>query len=383
MPYFSFSLNNSFPNSQLNKNLIDYKLKINTLYYSKDTNIWKILNKKKNSIHILSLKFEVRNEYIKNSKSVIFFLPPSIGLGDAIEYALAIEKIIKEKIFKKIGVAFVGNYKFIFSNLFKIKNVYESTINQIDLNKFDTCFHFSKEILSINNQKNNRANIEKDVCDFFNIKISKSNKKEVRKITKITLFPISSSPIRTMPFYLVNSIIEKLSNKIKIDVVVDKLYPTSNYLIKNIDTENINLVFHEKISDLVRIVKKIDYGIFMDSGPLHLAKKLNKNGLLIETSVSHKILLNNNKNIDVIKNSFSSDFCSAPCGLINIFNLNDSLGCYETNHITKKELGDIKNFKPLQRGNLKESYIKFMEHPVGCVKDIDLKKILNTIENLL
>ncbi len=383
MPYFSFSLNNSFPNSQLNKNLIDYKLKINTLYYSKDTNIWKILNKKKNSIHILSLKFEVRNEYIKNSKSVIFFLPPSIGLGDAIEYALAIEKIIKEKIFKKIGVAFVGNYKFIFSNLFKIKNVYESTINQIDLNKFDTCFHFSKEILSINNQKNNRANIEKDVCDFFNIKISKSNKKEVRKITKITLFPISSSPIRTMPFYIVNSIIEKLSNKIKIDVVVDKLYPTSNYLINNIDTENINLVFHEKISDLVRIVKKIDYGIFMDSGPLHLAKKLNKNGLLIETSVSHKILLNNNKNIDVIKNSFSSDFCSAPCGLINIFNLNDSLGCYETNHITKKELGDIKNFKSLQRGNLKESYIKFMEHPVGCVKDIDLKKILNTIENLL
>ena len=121
----------------------------------------------------------------------------------------------------------------------------------------------------------------------------------------------------------------------------------------------------------------------MDSGPLHLAKKLNKNGLLIETSVSHKILLNNNKNIDVIKNSFSSDFCAAPCGLINIFNLNDSLGCYETNHITKKELGDIKNFKPLQRGNLKESYIKFMEHPVGCVKDIDLKKILNTIENLL
>ena len=74
MPYFSFSLNNSFPNSQLNKNLIDYKLKINTLYYSKDTNIWKILNKKKNSIHILSLKFEVRNEYIKNSKSVIFYI---------------------------------------------------------------------------------------------------------------------------------------------------------------------------------------------------------------------------------------------------------------------------------------------------------------------
>ncbi len=383
MPYFSFSLNNSFVNSQLHKDLINYKLKINTLYYSKDTNIWKILNKKKNSQHILSLKFEVRKKYIKNSKSIIFFLPPSIGLGDAIEYALAIEKIIKKGIFKKTGVAFVDKYKFIFSNLFKIKNVYEGTIKQKDLKEFDTYFHFSKEILSINNQKNNRANIEKDICDFFNIRIIKPNKNQIRKITKITLFPISSSPIRTMPPYLVNSIIEKLSDKIKIDIVVDKLYPTSKYLINNVKSENINLVFHKKISDLVRIVKNIDYGVFMDSGPLHLAKLLNKNGLLIETSVSHKILLNKNRNIDVIKNSFSSDFCAAPCGLINIFNLNNSKGCYETNKITKKELDNIKNIRSLQRGNLKESYNKFMEHPVGCVKNIDLNQILNTIENLL
>ena len=101
-----------------------------------------------------------------------------------------------------------------------------------------------------------------------------------------------SEPNFNLPY--INSIIEKLSNKIKIDVVVDKLYPTSNYLINNIDTENINLVFHEKISDLVRIVKKIDYGIFMDSGPLHLAKKLNKNVKIISNNKKTKNYVSKN-----------------------------------------------------------------------------------------
>ena len=58
----------------------------------------------------------------------------------------------------------------------------------------------------------------------------------------------------------------------------------------------------------------------MDSGPLHLAKLLNKPGALIITSVDEKILLNKLSNIEPIKNNFKSNYCSAPCGLTNIFN---------------------------------------------------------------
>ena len=39
-----------------------------------------------------------------------------------------------------------------------------------------------------------------------------------------------------------------------------------------------------------------------------------------------------------------------------------------------------KNKTTFQRGNLKKSYNHFMSNPVGCVKNIDLKKILNTIK---
>ena len=60
-------------------------------------------------------------------------------------------------------------------------------------------------------------------------------------------------------------------------------------------------------------VEKIDFGIFMDSGPLHLAKLLNKPGALIITSVDEKILLNKLSKIIPIKNNFTSNYCSAPC----------------------------------------------------------------------
>ena len=76
---------------------------------------------------------------------------------------------------------------------------------------------------------------------------------------------------------------------------------------------------------LFQQLKKIEYGIFMDSGPLHVAKMFNKKGLLIETSVSSKILLRNYKMIKGIENTFSSHFCKAPCGLTDIFNHNNNM----------------------------------------------------------
>ena len=39
-------------------------------------------------------------------------------------------------------------------------------------------------------------------------------------------------------------------------------------------------------------METIEYGIFMDSGPLHLAKLLRKRGTLIITTVGQDILLN-------------------------------------------------------------------------------------------
>ena len=179
MPYFSFSLKQTSLNSALHKIIIKYNLEPNIKYFSKNTKIWSTLNKKNASMHLNSLQYEKMNSFLINKSSVLFLMPPSIGLGDAIEYAISLKSILEKNIFKKIGIGFVYNYKFIFNNLFKFNNVFENTITEKDLISFDTTFHFSKEIKKIHYQKYYRSNIEKEICDFFNINIKKKNFKKI------------------------------------------------------------------------------------------------------------------------------------------------------------------------------------------------------------
>ncbi len=383
MPYFSFILKESFYNSPLKEHFLQYNLKPQVKYFSKSSNIWRIINKKIFGVHLSELKYEERKSYISNSNSILFFMPPSIGLGDSIEYALSVKSIINKKIFKKVGIAFAEKYEYIFTNLFKLNNVYKYVVEEKELSSFDTTFHFSKEIKKIINQKYDRSDIEKEINLFFNVEIKKSNKNKLTKVKKITLFPIASTPLRTMPINIINSIISKFKSKIEVEIVIDDFFLTSKYLLSQINPKDVTLVFHDKIQDLINIIKNIEYGIFVDSGPLHIAKVLNKNGLFIETTVSEKILIRNYENIETISNLYKSQYCSGPCGLTNLFNLKNVPGCYETHAISKAEFNNIVNKNALQRGILKNKYMEFIEHPVNCIKNIDLEKILNTIENKL
>ena len=112
MPFFSFILK-----SQSNKELVNTIKKfhkttdIEKKYFSKNTQLWKILNNKKNHEHLDYIKIEKRKKLIKIKNNILFCLPPNIGLGDAIEYAFAIKSVVeKTNKFSNYGIAFVGKY---------------------------------------------------------------------------------------------------------------------------------------------------------------------------------------------------------------------------------------------------------------------------------
>ena len=48
--------------------------------------------------------------------------------------------------------------------------------------------------------------------------------------------------------------------------MLDNFYPTSKYLLSNINRENASLLFHKSLEDLYAIIDNVDYGIFIDSG---------------------------------------------------------------------------------------------------------------------
>ena len=380
MPYFSFSLKQNFLSKDELLLLNISQPELNKVYFSKNTNLWKHLNKKKNLMNINFHKFEERIKISKLGKKILFCLPPSIGLGDAIEYGLGIKSIIKSNKFYSVGVGFTGRYEAIFKKYFKIMHVHGDIILEENLHKYDTIFHTTLEIDDFKYQKYARSNIEKNIIKKFNVsKIRSYKSNNNTKIKKITIFPISQSPIRSMSLKLLNSLIENFDVNYSIDIVFDNSSRISQYLEENVCLKNSNKLYPSSLLALCQIVEKTDFGVFMDSGPLNLAKILGKRGVLIITSVSGSVLLDDFSSIKEIKNTYKSNFCTSPCGLTNVFNYENKVGCYQYLSIEKSNLL-IKNLNLLQRGSIKNSYINLMKYPVGCVKNLNLNKIIQSIQ---
>ena len=383
MPYFSFSLKQNFfsKDELLSMNIAQPEQ--NKIYFSKNTNLWKHLNKKKNSININFHKFEERIKISKLGKKILFCLPPSIGLGDAIEYGLGIQSIIRSNKFNLVGIVFPGRYKIIFKKYFNILQVHGNIILEENLHKYDTIFHTTLEIYPFRNQKYTRSNIEQNIIKKFNVSKIRSYETSLNtKIKKITIFPISQSPIRSMPLKLLNSLIENFNDNYCIDIIFDNSSKISKYLEECVCLKNSNKLYPSSLLDLCHLVENTDFGVFMDSGPLHLAKILGKRGILIITSVGGNILLDNFSTIKEIKNNYKSNYCTSPCGLTNVFNYENKVGCYQYLSIKKNNLLK-KNLNLLQRGSIKNSYVNLMKHPVGCVKNLNLNKIIQSIQKIL
>ena len=95
MAFFSFSLSDntfSFRSMQFEKN---------QTYFSKNITLWKELNNKKKKIQLNFLKHEIRTKNNFIGKKLLICLPPKFGLGDAIEYSLAIKSLLKSQKFLK------------------------------------------------------------------------------------------------------------------------------------------------------------------------------------------------------------------------------------------------------------------------------------------
>jgi len=377
MPYFSFSIKEN-----LNSNEFD-NVKKNITYFSKNTKLWKLLHSKKMKPMTNFIQFENRTKVSIFKKKILFCVPPSIGLGDAVEYGLAINSIKKNLFFEKIGIAFVGDYSFLFKKYFSADCIYPQIISDAEIKKYDNVFHFTLEIKELKKQKIVRSNIAKQISKYFNISYNNSinfSKKKFNKIKTVSIFPISKSPIRTMPVNLINELIQFLKNRVNVEIYFNKNSEISHYIENNIIKEGYKKIDPIACPTLIKKIENIEYGIFIDSGPLHVAKILEKKGIFIETSVSNNILLENANMLKTIMNDYKSSFCKAPCGLIDTFNHKNKVGCYDTLEIKQKEILNLSNLNVLQRGQAKKNILFYLLNPVGCIKKLNIRRIIKQIE---
>jgi len=386
MPFFSFILIKNYLPSELvildsNTEILLRKKK----YFCKNTKIWNIFSKKNNKFELDNLSYE-KNIKIKNKvNKIIFCLPPNIGAGDAIEYGLSFKAIEKKGLYENICLAFCSEYYKILSVFINPKKIYSDFVSEDQINEYKNLFHFTSEIESLKLQKYQRENIELNINNFFNVNNYRPSVKKLKnKISRISIFPISKSPIRTLSVHLINDINKYLLNKnYTVDLILGNNDLTSNYFLKNLETNLINIYNPSNLNELNNYIKNIELGIFCDSGPLHLAKIYRKKGLLISTSVDSNNILNKEDNITFYNSEFESQYCSAPCGLTNIINLQNQHGCFDTLKKNKNYVFNKSNFSLFNRGNLQKSYKFFTENPVGCVKSIKFENIKTFIDQLV
>ena len=377
MAFFSFSLlKDPFV-------YLSTKIEPNKKYYSKDIALSKQLNNKNKINSFAELSYETRLNITSVGKKLLICLPPKFGLGDAIEYGIAIYSLIQIKKFDKIGIAFTCNYYYVFKEFFSFVDIYPLMISQDEISTYDTVFHITLEINALKYQKYKRSNIAQEICDYFKTPLI-DYKKEIDRTQKdniktISIFPISKSFIRSMPLHIIKGIIESFSNEYEIKIIFDDS-DYSKFLLKNLKNDNYTLVEPKNIESLITEVSKTNFGIFIDSGPLHIAKCYNKNGIFVETSVSSKILLSNSKNIISVKNKYKSNYCNGPCGLVDVFAFESKAGCYETHELNFNDIISFRNKKKLQRWNKKENNSHLISNPVGCIKQINVKNIIELIK---
>ena len=377
MAFFSFSL--------LKDHFVYFSTKIepNKKYYSKDIALSKELNNKNKIYSFAKLSYETRLNIASVGKKLLICLPPKFGVGDAIEYGIAIYSLIKSKKFDKVGIAFLSNHYFLFRHFFDFIDIYPSIISQDELSNYDTVFHITLEINALKYQKYKRSNIAEEICNYFKMPLT-NYKKEINKVQKdnnktISIFPISTSLIRSLPLYILEEIIGSFCNEYEIKIIFDNS-EYSKYLLENIKNNNFKAVEPKNIESLIVEISKTNFGIFVDSGPLHIAQCFDKNGILVETSVSSKILLSNSKNIISLNNKYKSNYCNGPCGLVDIFAYENKTGCYETHKLNFNDIISFKNKKNLQRWDKKENNSHFISNPVGCIKQIDVNNIIDLIK---
>ena len=79
-------------------------------------------------------------------------------------------------------------------------------------------------------------------------------------------------------------------------------------------------------------------------------------------------------------NNYKSNYCNGPCGLVDIFAYEAKVGCYETHKLNFEKIKTLKNFNNLQRWNKKENNSHLISNPVGCIKQIGVKNIIELIK---
>lgn len=202
---------------------------------------------------------------------------------------------------------------------------------------------------------------------------------------EIGLFPLASSPLRTLPAAVVRHLAGVLTGYGNLTVSLNIWQEQGKIMQQELQDQDPDiriLESHPSIGDILQSIARLDYAVFADSGPAHMAKLSATPGVTIYTSAPSHVLQGRFRNIVAYDVNYSGDHCSAPCGLAKVRKArNGEIGCMGSLGLPLEDLPET----PQARNDAVVRQL--ITDPVPCVKALAEQRerlgdfIVNDLEN--
>lgn len=307
-------------------------------------------------------------------KRILFVLPGN-AVGDNVGYFLFLQSVLEALAPSRVAVMNSGGASDIYHLDSRIE-VFPLWIEHAELRGFDLVVDFM-EVPRLRKIAESPCDPEVTLTDFADLPPTKAYSTAPRQSGKpasVSIFPLASSPMRSLPLDLCRFLIGKATqSNLPVAVHLNGMQRQSAFYERGLqDLESPTVKLHRgssSLGDLFSVMENVDYGIFCDSGPAHLSKLTATRGIAVHTSAEAGVLRGRFTNLGIWQSNYVGKYCAAPCGLAGPWvDAAGRIGCMGSLTVPRSELKE--------RAILVDEVTNraMIEHPIPCVDHLNHTK---------
>jgi hypothetical protein len=298
----------------------------------------------------------------------LLFLLPSQALGSNVATVLALAALLEHRRPTKLAVFCAKSAADIYDTFRRIE-VFPYWVDLREASRYDYIFDLGQiegrqdiEIWPID--------MEGEILSAFGVPPARAfpagSAPLPRRQLRVGILPLGSSPLRTLPVAVTAAVAERLRPFGDVTVYLNRYQLQGRLYRQGLDVlklPGIKVVDGlDTIGDLMKSIRTLDYGVFADSGPAHMAKLFATPGFAIYTSAPGDILQGRFRNLTHWQVPFVGAHCAAPCGLAKLrLDENGRVGCMGSLETTLEALPKVAGAPNAA------AVTKLFEAPVPCV----------------
>lgn len=319
-------------------------------------------------IELKTVPFEAWGDVDIADKRLLFVLPPP-AIGEHVAIRLFFEQLHQQRGPAALGALGADAASDVYDGL-GLFSAYPLWMPHAELSKFDMVFDLN-DLPSRRNIEFWPVDMEAELYAPFGLTTPKAHEKTSKRspdLPVVAIFPLATSPIRTLQPDLIRTLIDRLQPVARTMVVLNRWQNQSALLREALDARGVAVTYRDNLrtlSDVDRLLRRIDYGVFADSGPAHMTKLNGCPGAVLYSSAPAAPLLGHHRNLMAIQADYRGDHCQAPCGLAKLRRSADGRpGCMETLGVDAGALSELAADQA--DGELTRRFL--LETPIPCAR---------------